>query len=257
MTLNEVLALALAWGPTKFVGGPLAVVVDLVRAGGLLEFYTYLVLAQGRLSGLIGLGEVLFMQNEQNYTERLFKMRASLQPWLYSSLVYASGLFVGVDQAQSLHHPDTQLQAKVEYSVPLIAPVLIPIFGPLGLLQYPTKPVSMAVQVSTVSIFTYRQGSPTMGYEDVIKELLSGEDPQVYTAVRTEQQAGENFMGLIRARARKATVLPRELGTEKWYNAPVDLYGQPFRFPLSSETLRKRINASLRASPDARSNYHF
>ena len=38
MTINEVLALALALGPTKFVAGPLAIVVDLVAAGGLLEF---------------------------------------------------------------------------------------------------------------------------------------------------------------------------------------------------------------------------
>ena len=32
-TINEVLALALALGPTKFVAGPLAIVVDLVTTG--------------------------------------------------------------------------------------------------------------------------------------------------------------------------------------------------------------------------------
>ena len=46
MTINEVLARALALAPTKIVAGPLANVVDLVAAGGLLEFFTYLVLAQ-------------------------------------------------------------------------------------------------------------------------------------------------------------------------------------------------------------------
>ena len=108
-TVNEVLALALALGPTKFVAGPLAIMVDLVTAGGVLEFYTYLVLAQGKLSHLIGVGEVLFMQSGQNYTDHLFKMRASVQHWLYSSLVYASGLFVGVDQSQPLHNSEAQL----------------------------------------------------------------------------------------------------------------------------------------------------
>ena len=49
-TGNEVLAVALTLGPTKFVDGPLALMVDLVTAGGVLEFYTYLVLAQGNLS---------------------------------------------------------------------------------------------------------------------------------------------------------------------------------------------------------------
>ena len=78
-TVNEVLALALALGLTKFVAGPLAIVVDLVTAGGVLEFYTYLVLTQGKLTSLLGCGEVLFLQNGHNYTEHLFRMRASLQ----------------------------------------------------------------------------------------------------------------------------------------------------------------------------------
>ena len=63
MTINEVLALALASGHTEFVAGPLAIVVDLVAAGDLLDFYTYLVLAQGKMNGLVGLGEALFPQN--------------------------------------------------------------------------------------------------------------------------------------------------------------------------------------------------
>ena len=79
MTVNEVLALALALGPTKFVADPLAIIVDLVAAGCLLEFYTYLVQAQGKLNGLIGLSKVLFKNDTQNYVEDLLKLRASLQ----------------------------------------------------------------------------------------------------------------------------------------------------------------------------------
>ena len=112
-SVNEVLALALAVGPTKFVAGPLAIVVDLDTSGGVLEFYTYLVLAQGKLASLLGCGEILFTQNVHNYTEPLFRMRASVQHWLYSKLIYASGLFVGVDQAQPLHDPDTQLPREI------------------------------------------------------------------------------------------------------------------------------------------------
>ena len=39
-------------------------------------------------------------------------MRASIQHWLYSTLVFASGLFVGVDQVQPLHNSDRQLPWK-------------------------------------------------------------------------------------------------------------------------------------------------
>ena len=55
--------------------------------------------------------------------------------------------------------------------------------------------------------------------------------PQAYTTIKTEQQAEENMMGVVRARSRKAAVLPREYGPINWYNAPVDLNGQLFRFP--------------------------
>ena len=175
-------------------------------------------------------------------------MRACVQHWLYSTLIYASGLFVGVDQAQPLHDPDTQLPrenpgfpmpqqladltlAEVEDLVLVVAPVLIPIFGALGLLRYPTKPISIAVHVATVSIFTYLQGSPPMIYAQMIRETYSGEMPQAYTTIKIEQQAEENMMGVVRARSRKATVLPREYGPINWYNAPVDLNGQLFRFP--------------------------
>ena len=84
MTVNELLALALALGPTTFVAGPLAIMIVLVAAGNLLlEIYTYLVLAQVKLSGLVGLGEVLFLQINQDYTEPLLKLRASsrIPPW--------------------------------------------------------------------------------------------------------------------------------------------------------------------------------
>ena len=100
-------------------------------------------------------------------------MRISVQHWPYSTLVYASGLFVGVDQAQPLHDSDAQLPlenpgfpmpqqladltlAEVEDLVPVVALVLIPIVGPLGLLCYPTKPASLAC----LSLLTFKEAHP-------------------------------------------------------------------------------------------------
>ena len=160
-------------------------------------------------------------------------MRASVQHWLYSTLIYASRLLVGADQAQPLHDPDAQLPrekpgfpmpqqladltlAEVEDLVPVVAPVFIPIFGALGLLRYPTKPVSLAVHDATVSIFTYLQGSPPKSYAQMIRETYSGEVSQAYSTVKTEQQVEENMMGVVRARWRKAAVLPREYCPINW-----------------------------------------
>ena len=179
-----------------------------------------------------------------------------------------------MDQAHSLHDPDAQWPrenpgfpmpqqladltlAEVEDIVPVVAPVLIPISGALGLLRYPTKPVSLAVHVATVSIFTYLQGSPRMSYAQMMRETYSGEVPQAYTTVKSEQQVEENMMGVVRARSRKAAVLPREYGPIKSYNAPVDLNGQSFRFPWSSDFIKKVINPCLQLSPHVRSDYRF
>ena len=51
-TIGEVLALALTMGPTKFVAGPLALLVDIVISSELTSFYSYLVIARGQLRRL-------------------------------------------------------------------------------------------------------------------------------------------------------------------------------------------------------------
>ena len=108
-TVGEVLALALTMGPTKFVAGPLALVIDIVTSGDLITFYSYLVLAQGQLRSLTRWGHLMNSKDQQNYSAQLQRMRASIQHWLYSTLVFASGLFVGVDQSQPLHNAERQI----------------------------------------------------------------------------------------------------------------------------------------------------
>ena len=83
-------------GPTKFVAGPLALLVDMVIACDLTVFYSYLVLAQGQLRSLTRWGHLMTSKDQQDYSAQLERMRASVQHWLYSTLVFASGLFVGV-----------------------------------------------------------------------------------------------------------------------------------------------------------------
>ena len=225
-TVGEVLALALTMGPTKFVAGPLALLVDAVISGDLITFYSNLVLAQG---GLTRWGHLMNSKDQQNYTAQFERMRASIQHWLYSTLVFASGLFVGVDQAQPLHNSERQIPwemagfpmpqqladltlAEVEDFVATMAPVLAPIFGAVGVCRYPTKPLARAVQVHMVSFCTYLQGRPSLTYPRVVQAVLSGEMPHGYTTLKSEKQLEENLMGLLHVRTRKACPLPREYG---------------------------------------------
>ena len=175
-------------------------------------------------------------------------MRASMHHWLYSTLVFSSGLFVGVDQVQPLHDPDRQLPweaagfpmpqqladltlAEAEDFVPAMPPVLAPIFGAVGVSGYPTKPIARAVLVHPVSICTYLQGSQPLTYPKVLSAIMSGEIPQAYTTIKTEKQLEENLKGLLRSRTRKACPLPREHGPVNWYAAALSLDGYSFRFP--------------------------
>ena len=191
-TVGEILALALAMGPTKFVAGPLALLADMVIACDLTVFYSYLVLAQGQLRSLTRWGHLMTSKDQQDYSAQLERMRASIQHWLYSTLVFASGLFVGVDQSQPLHNSDQQISretagfpmpqqvadltlAEVEDFVAAMAPVLTPIFGAVGVCRYPTKPLATAVQVHMVSFSTYLRGRPSLTYPRVIHAVLSGE----------------------------------------------------------------------------------
>ena len=87
-TVGEMLALALTMGPTKFVAGPLAMLVELVVSSDLVTFYSYLILAQGQLRSLIRWGHLLNSKDQQDYVTQLERMRASLQHWLYSTLVF-------------------------------------------------------------------------------------------------------------------------------------------------------------------------
>ena len=142
-TVGEVLAFALTMGPTKFVAGPLALLVDIVISCDLISFYSYLVIAQGQRRNLTRSGHLKTSKDQQNYSAQLKRMRASVQHWLFSTLVFASGLFVGVDQSQLLHNSDRQILretagfpmpqqiadltlAEVEDFVAAMAPVLAP-----------------------------------------------------------------------------------------------------------------------------------
>ena len=108
MSIGEVLALALMVGPAKFVAGPLALLIEIVVSCDLIMFYSYVVLAQGQLRSLIRWGHILYTKDQHDFSAQLERLRASVQHWLYSTLIFASGFFVGVDQVQPLHDPDRQ-----------------------------------------------------------------------------------------------------------------------------------------------------
>ena len=270
-TVGEVLALALAMGPTKFAAGPLALLVDIVISCDLTSFYSYLVIAQRQLRSLTRLGHLMTSKDQQDYSAQLERMRASIQHWLYSTLVFASGLFVGVDQSQPLHNSDRQIpretagfpmpQQIADLTLPEVEDFVAACLGPYlwryRRVQIPHQASRHGSQMHMVSFCTYLQGRPSLAYPRVVHAVLSSEIPHGYTTLKSEKQLEENLMGLLRARTRKACPLPREHGPVNWYPAPLSLDGVPFRFPWSQDFIRKVIRTSTSAGPPIDPLYSF
>ena len=125
--------------------------------------------------------------------------------------MFPSGLFVGVDQVQTLHNSSTQVPCEnagfpipqkltyltlvhVEDIITALASALVPILGPIGILRYPTKPRSVAVQVPIVSICAYLQGILPMSYERAGRDILSSEVSKTYTTIKTKLQLEQNVI---------------------------------------------------------------
>ena len=135
-------------------------------------------------------------------------MCASVKHWLYSTLVFASGLFVGVDQVQPLHNANRQLpwetagfpksQQLADLTLAGRSRRFCPSNG-VGLSPYLWRHRSVPLSKKTTC-----NGSTS---------IMSGEMSQAYTTIKTEKQREENLMGLLRARTGKASPLPRVQST--------------------------------------------
>ena len=97
-------------------------------------------------------------------------MKRSLCHWIYCTLVFASGQFVGIDETQPIYDTrkltsevigfptPNQLAdltlAEVEDLVEVLAPVLTPIYEAIGIPRCPTKTRRVTAQTRTTSILT-------------------------------------------------------------------------------------------------------
>ena len=267
MQLNEILALMLTFGQKRFVAGPMMILIDLMTESNLEWLFSYLVLSHGDITRLTALAELLQKKDAQNYPAHLEKMTASLYHWIYCSSVFSSGLFVGVDRDQPLYDgcqlvdggqlADFTL-SEVEDLIPVLAPVLTPIFGPTGILRYPTKPLRLASETPSVSILTFIKNIKPHNYQQMLERGLYLRVPRMYTTIKNETQQDENLSGILKARTKKACTLPREYGPVNWYTSPLDDKDIPIRFNWSFAHLRKYVTECVQAmGGHTNREYHF
>ena len=127
-------------------------------------------LAKGDMKGLQSLVEVLERKDAQGHLTQLKLMKQILCHWIYCTLVFSSGLFVGVDSTPPLYDAKQLMTEVIGYPTPnqladlmlgevddlspVLASVLTPINGAIGVLRYPTKPLRIASKILRVSILT-------------------------------------------------------------------------------------------------------
>ena len=274
MQLNEVLALMLTFGQKRFVAGPMMILANLITECNLEWLFSYLVIARGDITGLTALELLLQKKDAQDYPAHIERKTISLYNWIYCSLVFASGLFVGAERNQPLYD-GRQLVSKVdgfltpnqladitlsevEDLIPVLAPVLTLIFSPTGILRYPTKPLRLASEIPSVSILTFLKNVKPYNYQQMLERGLYMKVPRMYTTIKNEFQQDENLSGILKARTKKACPRPRENGLVNWYTSPLDKEGIPIRFNWRFTHLRKYVTECLQVmGGHTNRNYNF
>ena len=119
------------------------------------------------------------------------------------------------------------LVVETEDLIPLIAPILWPIFGAVMALRYPTQVLRAAANARTLSILLFvisdkSQRGPT--YQRSISSLASLRPPMAYTIIKDKKQVEHNFVSITQAqaRARCALPMPMEFHPIAWLHIPIN-----------------------------------
>ena len=102
--------------------------------------------------------------------------------------------------------------SEVEDLIPVLAPVLTPIYGAIGILRYPTNPLRPACETPSTSILTFLKNKRPDNNQQMLERGPFMLVPKMYTTIKAEIQQDEKLMGFLLTRTKKACALPREYG---------------------------------------------
>ena len=114
---------------------------------------------------------------------------------------------------------------ETEDLVPMIAPIVWPIFGSMMALRYPTQPLRVAAKTPTLSILHFvdpEDDARQPDFQMLVRNFANFRPPMAYTINKDKKQVEYNFNALIRARARCAVPMSLELHPVEWLHAPIE-----------------------------------
>ena len=160
--------------------------------------------------------------------------------WIHSAWVNVSGIMSSLDHPNPLNQQRNDknlpgflfpsqiaslMQVETEDQVPVIAPIMWPIFGAVMALRYPTQPLRVAASTPTLSILHFvdpQDDARPPNFQMLVRHFANFRPPMAYLIIKEKKQVEHNFVTLIRARARCALPMPLDLHPVEWLHAPIN-----------------------------------
>ena len=214
-TMSEILAFLMAVGMHAVYRGPAGILQKLIFDKGHLPLFSYLVYAQNQKNWLQAVLGALDPAGPLRLKKQLELNIEAILAWIYSTWVNVAGIMHPLDENPAIKREPNQLPGFLFPSqmanlmlvetlalIPLIAPIVWPIFGAVMALRYPTQVLRMAANTPTFSIlhFVTTDGTqPEPTYRGVVANFNSLRPPMAYTIIKDKKQVEHNFTSIIRA----------------------------------------------------------
>ena len=237
-TISEILAYSMAVGMHAVYKGPSGILQKLIFEKGHLQLFSYLVYAQNKKSWLQAILIALDPAGSLRLKKQLEPNIETILTWIYSTWVNVAGIMHPLDENPAINREPNQLPGflfpsqmatlmlvETEDLIPLVAPIVWPIFGAVIALRYPTQALRMAANTPTLSIlhFVTTDGTqPELTYRGVVANFSSLRPPMAYTIIKDKKQVEHNFTSIIKARARCALPMPMEFHPITWLHIPLN-----------------------------------
>ena len=198
-TISEILAYSMAIGMHAVYRGPSGILQKLIFDKGHLPLFSYLVYAQNQKNWLQAILGALDPAGPLRLKKRLELNIEAILTWIYSTWVNVAGIMHPLDENPAInrepnHLPGflfpsqmaTLMLVETEDLIPLIAPIVWPIFGAVMVLRYPTQVLRMAANTPTFSTlhFVTTDGTqPEPTYRGVVANFNSLRPPMAKNQV--------------------------------------------------------------------------
>ena len=230
----------MAVGLSSFYKGPVHLIQKLVLSKANSCLFSFLICAKNQRGWINAILKTLDPAGALKLSAQLAENIETMLAWIYSAWVNVAGIMSGLDHPDSLNQQRNHknlpgflfpsqianlMLVETKDLIPVIAPIIWPIFGVAMALRYPTQPLRVAASTPTLSILHFvdpQDDARPPDFKMLVRDFANFRPPMAYSIINDKKQVEHNFVTLIRARARCALPIPLELHPVDWLHAPIN-----------------------------------